>query len=114
VSSVVGPDRTVVQQCGRNDMKEAHRRTVYLLVVLAGVLVATALASGHFGRPRGASLAASTNVVLQLSQVTSRAPVPEESQFRFEGVEPAERINQELMRRSREEWERTHKLQLPR
>jgi hypothetical protein len=33
-----------------------------------------------------------------------------ETQRRFEGVEAAERINEELMRRRRQEWERTYRL----
>ena len=92
-------------------MKEAQRRAVYLLVMIAG-LIAIAATVGHFRRLQAISVARSTNVVLQLSEVTL-AP-PKQTQFQFEGVEPAERINQELMRRNREDWERTHKLQIPR
>lgn len=95
-------------------MKKTHRRNVYLLVVLATALAATGLASRQFGARRGALPEPATHVSLQLSQVTLRAPVPQNSQFRFQGIEPAERINQELMRRSREEWERTYKAKHPR
>jgi hypothetical protein len=87
-----------------------RRKTLYLLIALAGILMATPVALVRFRGLSVVSASPAANMVVGVSEVvTSWSPVSEHP-LRLEGVEAAERINQELMRRRREEWERTFPL----
>jgi len=95
-------------------MKDTRRRTIYLFIALAGFLMTTPVALLCF-RDSGVVCPAPTeNIVISDSSgvVTSCQPVSSQPLCSKE-VEAAERINAEMMRRSRENWERTFPFREP-
>ncbi len=116
-------------------MKELRRRTRPYVIVLASILFVAVGVLLSVPNLRRIPALGPTNIVLHVSQITSRPsehpwgsfisgaadpfpapslpPLVESGLVPFEGVEPAERINQEMMRRYQQKWEHVRKLQLP-
>jgi len=92
-------------------MKVARRGTIYLLIALAGFLMTTPVALYCFRGLDDVSPSPAANVVISVSSgmVTAWPPASAHS-LGSKDIEAAERINAEMMRRSREEWERAFPL----
>jgi hypothetical protein len=101
-------------------MKEAHWKMLRPIIVFAGIFFAAIWLSGRSGSlgPAADSPSASKetllrNVQIHASQLVPPPPVQEYPHVPMEGIEPAERINQEMLHRRREQWERLQDGQLP-
>ena len=92
-------------------MKATRRGTICLLIAFAGFLMATSVAIFCFRGLDDASPSPAANIVIIVSSgvVTCLPPVSVHS-LGSKDIEAAERINAEMMRRSREEWERAFPL----
>lgn len=81
---------------------------VLTVVIFAGTMVYFAsVHTSALPAPPSAS-PAFTNLAVQATNITWRRISAQTGALRLEGVEAAERINELLMRRSREQWEREH------
>ncbi len=89
-------------------MKTAYQRPSWLLAFVATLVVAAGLVSCRPQESPGGSVAAPTNAAVKLVQVqwTARTQTRVRPVAFDEDVEAAERINQQLMKRYREAWER--------
>jgi len=92
-------------------MKSTQSKGKWLIVLSSGsiVLAIAAVVNLHHSQP--SSPLFPTNIVLQASQIHWQHPAAEPVLFQLEGVESAERINEQLMRRTREQWQRSHRVQ---
>lgn len=116
-------------------MKELRHRTRPYVIVLASILFVAVGVLLSVPNLRRIPALGPTNIVLPVSQLTSwpnehpwgvfipgaagpfpassLPPLVEPGRVPFEGVELAERINQEMMRRYQQKWEHVRKVQLP-
>lgn len=93
-------------------MKTAYHRPFWLLAFVGSLVVAAGLVACRPRQSPGGSVAASTNAAVKLVEVQWIVQTPTRVRpVAFgEDVEAAERINQQLMKRYREAWERNRGL----
>jgi hypothetical protein len=94
-------------------MSTKERRKRCFGVVLTGGLALTVVVVLKISTPQPGSPTFLTNTVLQVSQIHWQPIVPRPTRSQWEGIEPAERINEQMMRRYQERWKRSQRFPVP-
>lgn len=97
------------------------RRLCFGVISTGGLASVVAAAVFRVSAPRPNLANSPTNVVVGVSRIHWQRPVteywprsvPEPVPVQREGIEPAERINSQMMRRYQEHWNRSEKPQVP-